>query len=454
MTIHQVLADLPAGAAEAVLRQDFLPQLVETLGFDKHEYYPEFSTGTGHHKVDMAARKNTTEGDQFKQTRRNPFLIVELKGRDVNLEAGSTAHRKTVQQVTSYLLEDNCRSVQWGIITNSIHIQLFRKHNKVVYPFTACLEVTAEVIHAVRDIISNPPRALIATMYNNKGGVGKTTTVINTAALLSLFSYKVLVVDFDPDQQDLTKSLGVPVPERGIYQCLTEKKCDYSQVIKKCSYNLKKANNESFRAGFDIIPVDQALIGSREEAIFSQADPKKLKRILEGLKSHYDYILIDSSPNWRFYSQSAIYAADVVLLPTKHNNIFSIENAAVAISTYISQTQTERQQYTAKLGQVAYEHGPVALPIFWNGEQISPAQKTKAEQAMLQIIERVRKEKKFDLLPYFFPLCSSANKDFTVFSIPSYANVANAIFDKIPAVYRDKTARSYYKNLVKEYFVQ
>ncbi len=170
-----------------------------------------------------------------------------------------------------------------------------------------------------------------------------------------------------------------------------------------------------------------------------------LRQTLTSLKPEYDYILIDSPPNWRFFSVSAVHAADVVLIPTKHNNIFSLENAAIAIKQFIPGVQQTRK-----------DGGPIALPIFFNGEKIPEAQKITAYQAIDNLIEQAKKNKenKFDLLPYFYPRYTQAKKDRHIFELPSYAHIANAAFSRVPAAYKDKTARQYYLELAKEYFLQ
>ncbi len=280
-------------------------------------------------------------------------------------------------------------------------------------------------------------KALTVAIYNNKGGVGKTTTTANLAAVLTLCGKKVLVIDFDPNQQDLTHSLGVEVGEQGFYACMENKRANIDdQVIQHHKVSLKNK-----RFVIDIIPSDQTFADKSENELRQELKIFRLRQILEPLKSRYDYILIDSSPNWRFVSTSAIYAADVVLIPTKHNNIFSLKNAAIAIQKYIPEVQEYRK-----------DGGPVALPIFLNGENITDFQRTAAHKAIDKIILQAKRE--FNLLPYFYPRFTDAKKDRYIFDLPSYARIANAAFEQIPAVYKNKTARDYYLNLAKEYFLQ
>jgi hypothetical protein len=72
---------------------------------------------------------------------------------------------------------------------------------------------------------------------------------------------------------------------------------------------------------------------------------------------------------------------------------------------------------------------------------------------MYDIIKTAKKEG-FNLLPYFFPRYTNTQKDLHISCIPSYANIASAAFSRTPAVYRDRSAHEYYKNLTKEYFLQ
>lgn len=145
-SISEALAALPYDAKEPVVDQLFSGKLLEELGFETNEIYPQYQTGNGQRAVDKAARKNISSDDLFISTKTDPYLIVELKGRDINLCAGSAQYHATVRQLKCYMLDPNCRSVKWGLITNSLHIQLFRKHGKTVHPASRCIALDAENI--------------------------------------------------------------------------------------------------------------------------------------------------------------------------------------------------------------------------------------------------------------------------------------------------------------------
>lgn len=441
LSLKSVLENLPDAAPEAVVDQHFSLPLFEALGFQAQEIHPEYQTGDGK-AVDKAARK-TIGDDIFLYTKSNPNLLIELKGRDVNLSSDSAQYRKTVNQLKEYLLAPNCKTAQWGIITNSCHIQLFRKHGKVIYPATECLALNQDnvdqVIAGIRHKIEHPAKALTIAVYNNKGGVGKTTTTVNLAAILTFLGKRVLAIDFDPNQQDLTSSLGLPLGQGEVYNALNERGIELQSVAHPYRFPLKKSNTE---LRFDVIPADRKLESLSEEKLKQQLKHSVLYRKLESARQEYDYILIDAPPNWRSFSKIAVYAADVILMPTKHNNLFSLENAAMAITKFFPDVQAEKK-----------DGGPIPLPIFFNGEKITPPQLATAQQEIGNIIKAARKEK-FDLLPYFYPRYTASRKDLHIPQVPSYANIAGSAFSRIPAVYRDRSAHEYYKNLAKEYFLQ
>ncbi|MBE9071015.1 AAA family ATPase [Leptolyngbya cf. ectocarpi LEGE 11479] len=94
---------------------------------------------------------------------------------------------------------------------NSLDIHLFRKHGKVIHPALPCLSFRDNISATVANIksqIEEPKKGLVVTVYNNKGGVGKTTTISNLAAVLSQLKKRVLVIDLDANQGDLGDALG------------------------------------------------------------------------------------------------------------------------------------------------------------------------------------------------------------------------------------------------------
>lgn len=438
VSLRSILHSLPGSAPEAVVDLHFAPALLEALGFQANEIYPEYPTGKG--SVDKAARKNFGD-DVFLITKSNPYLLVELKGRDINLSEDAAQYKTTVKQLKSYLLAPNCETVQWGIITNSSYIQLFRKHGKVIYPATQCLLINADniddVVASIRKKIETPNKALTVAVYNNKGGVGKTTTTVNLAAMLTVLKKKVLAIDFDPNQQDLTSYLGLRGTENDVFKALTEKTLELKTILYPYKIFIKNPNLE---LRFDVIPADKILANKPEEKLRHTLHYDTLYRKLELARQEYDYILIDSPPNWQLFSQLSLYAADVILIPTKHNNLFSLENAATAITNFIPQVQAIKKNGS-----------PIPLPIFFNGEKITPPQLAVAQKEINNIIKTAKKEG-FDLLPYFYPRYTKARKDLHIHQVPNYAHIASAAFNHIPAVYTNKHAHEYYKNLVKEYF--
>lgn len=424
----------PTERVERIVVQRFAVPLLQALGFDESEIREEFETGCG--QVDLAARKNVDPEDIFLRSPKNPYLLLEAKSRAVNLREGSY-YRDAVCQIESYLLAKNCKSAKWGIITNANNIQLWRKHGKVVHPATANLDISSDNIESIvrnlRDKIENYERALTVCMYNNKGGVGKTTTVINLAATLATKRKKVLVVDFD-SQGDLTRSLEATPGKITLTQCLKDPKIDVHAIVQ--TYKLKGFSI------FDIIPRDpelETLTDSRAVAYIPKGT-RRLRYLIAPLRNEYDYILIDCPTQWLYFSQSGVFAADVILIPTRPDDLSSLNNAARVITSFVPETARSRQ-----------DGGPIALPTFFNG--VSSGSEYTIRLAHEEIQKLINQEKSVDLRPYFWPHFKKGNENKSIFRIPDYAVISSAKFARIPAVFKDRRVLEYYQSLAREYFI-
>lgn len=162
----------------------------------------------------------------------------------------------------------------------------------------------------------------IISVANQKGGVGKSTTVASFGSGLKMEGKKVLFIDLDP-QTNLTVSLGA-LPGETIYDVITGN-ADINNAVQKI--------NDRY-----IIPGDVELSNADKE--FNQTGREyKLKKALEKLSDQYDYIIIDTPPALGTLTVNALTASDYVIIPAESDTssiqgISQIANTIAAVKEY------------------------------------------------------------------------------------------------------------------------
>lgn len=144
----------------------------------------------------------------------------------------------------------------------------------------------------------------VIAIANQKGGVGKTTSVINLGVCLAQMQKKVLVVDMDP-QGTLSAGLGVTADQldQTLYTAMMNPDVPVNRIIRPV------------KAYLDLLPANNDLAAAEIELIPELRRELTLRRILEPLDSWYDYILIDCPPNLSLLTVNALCASDGVIIP-------------------------------------------------------------------------------------------------------------------------------------------
>jgi chromosome partitioning protein len=139
---------------------------------------------------------------------------------------------------------------------------------------------------------------------NQKGGVGKTTTVVNLATSLALSGRRILVVDLDP-QGNATSGFGIDKStiDRSMYGALVD------------GIPLRDVVIPNVIDGLSLAPSAIELSGAEVELVSLERRDRRLSKALDGVEGTYDWILIDGPPSLGLLTVNALTAADAVLIP-------------------------------------------------------------------------------------------------------------------------------------------
>jgi len=163
--------------------------------------------------------------------------------------------------------------------------------------------------------------AKIIAIVNQKGGVGKTTTVVNLSSGLSAIGKKVLVIDLDP-QGNSSTGFGIKQKDRKItiYQVLIGINDIHDAIIKTSLTNLQ------------LITSNTNLSGAELDLVIAKDREYILSNLLNTLNNDYDYIIIDCPPSLGLLTVNALVASNEVLIPMQCD-FYSLEGLSHLLKT-------------------------------------------------------------------------------------------------------------------------
>ncbi|MEO0442394.1 MAG: ParA family protein [Pseudomonadota bacterium] len=161
----------------------------------------------------------------------------------------------------------------------------------------------------------------IYAITNQKGGVGKTTTCVNLAASLVAIKKHVLLIDIDPQGN---ATMGSGVNKNDIAISIYDALIDHVPV--------EKVRQLSPSGQYDVLPANGDLTAAEVQLLNMSNKESRLHQVIQPLKPHYDYILIDCPPSLNMLTVNAMVACDSVVIPMQCE-YYALEGLSSLLST-------------------------------------------------------------------------------------------------------------------------
>lgn len=161
----------------------------------------------------------------------------------------------------------------------------------------------------------------VISIANQKGGVGKTTTAVNLASSFAALGKRVLLIDIDP-QGNATSGLGI--------EKSSLRKTVYHALIAQVPLTLIAVDPGI--SNLRLIPANGDLSGAEVELVPMMARETRLRKAIEGVRDHHDFVFIDCPPSLGLLTVNALTAADAVLIPLQCE-YFAMEGLSQLMNT-------------------------------------------------------------------------------------------------------------------------
>ncbi|AFY37091.1 hypothetical protein Lepto7376_0691 [[Leptolyngbya] sp. PCC 7376] len=343
-TVIERWKEIPADYQESRLEKHFIDDVVlKSLDLKFTQIESQVKIGEGLKPDYLIYSK-----DEIKK----PLIVIEIKRRDPALvkvsdedfieECRNNSYYRSaigyepngIEQYLNKKLVDKDKLAPYGLVMNGDFFQLWKRIDGLVMPMTDIQRMTEhsipELMKQLEYCLRNPHRALITAVWNQKGGVAKTTNTINIGAELALQGKRVLLIDLD-EQNDLTRGLGLKPEEYNdwLIKCIElvslrkskERSKQARAILKDAIQNRIWPTSGRTKLKLKVLPIGKSALGKFRESSkeYQGFSPVKLfPKIIDLLSSSFDYIFIDTSPAADPLTRSLLYSVDTLLVPVDY----------------------------------------------------------------------------------------------------------------------------------------